>query len=132
MSKSRDNETEQMPDKIKLDKITLNKINQALDSGAENLDADVSRRLRMARHEAVEQLAQREQKKPSWHLWQPIAGGMALATVAAISIGINLSSHAVVEPDVFEDLTLLSASDEFELYEDMDFYYWLEIQSEQG
>ena len=101
----------------------LEKINRELDESAASLDADTLRKLRLARSNAIESL-----QKPR-QLWQPVGAFALVATVAAVAVSLQLRVTQVSEslPPI-EDVQLLSASDELELYEDLEFYQWLELE----
>ena len=100
----------------------INNIKQALDSSAEHLDADISRRLRLARANALEKLS----------FWKP-AGSFALASMLLMAIGVwqfgsNEHSKSVDGmAQVVEDLELIASSDSLHLYQNLDFYQWLEV-----
>lgn len=101
----------------------LKKIKRQLDESAVSLDADTLRELRLARSKAIESLHKPRQ------LWQPVGAFALVATVAAVAISLQLRVTQVSEslPSV-EDIQLLSASEELELYEDLEFYQWLELE----
>lgn len=96
-----------------------------LDKSVQDLDAQVRNRLRHARHRALE-------ARPSHTTWV-LAGGLAAASVAALAVTLWLVEPGVVEPipDV-QDLELLTAADNLEFYEDLEFYRWLADQDRAG
>jgi hypothetical protein len=104
----------------------INSTRQILDSSAEQLDADISRRLRLARAKALESYTQKHS------FWKP-AGGFALATMMLIAIGIwqfggNERGNTLNgEAQAIEDLELIASSDSLQLYENLEFYQWLEV-----
>ena len=104
----------------------INSTRQILDSSAEQLDADISRRLRLARAKALESYTQKHS------FWKP-AGGLALATMMLIAIGVwQFGSNERVntlngEAQAIEDLELIASSDSMQLYENLEFYQWLEV-----
>lgn len=105
----------------------INNIRQTLDLGAEHLDVNISRRLRLARAKAVDSYTDKHS------FWKP-AGGFALASMLLVAIGVwqfggyghgnkltGLPNQAV------EDLELIASSDSLYLYENLEFYQWLEV-----
>jgi len=104
----------------------INNIKQTLNSSAEHLDADISRRLRLARANALESY------KEKHSFWKP-AGSFALASMLLVAIGVwqfgsNEHSNTVDGmAQVVEDLELIASSDSLHLYQNLDFYQWLEV-----
>ena len=105
------------------------------DEGVEGMDAHTRSRLTQARHAAVAALAQ--QREPfirRW--WLPIAGLATAASVAVIVV-FNLNSAAneqqlAAASLAVEDIDILSGAENIELLEDMEFYAWLESESDQS
>ena len=104
----------------------INNIRQTLDNGAEQLDADISRRLRLARAKALESYTQKHS------FWKP-AGAFALASMLLVSIGVwQFGGNEHVNTDdgmaqAMEDLELIASSDSLHFYQDLEFYQWLEV-----
>ncbi len=104
----------------------INSIRQTLDSGVEQLDTDISRHLRLARAKAVDSYTE---KSP---FWKP-AGGFALAMMLLVAIGVwQFGGNERVKPVTamplaMEDLELVASSDSLQLYENLEFYRWLEV-----
>lgn len=97
----------------------LESIRSRLDEGLEHLDAATLSRLRQAREQA---LAQRYKKRRA--VWL-IPAGAAVAASILVALIINQPKPAP-EPDyLFDELEMLSAFDELDLYEDLEFYAWL-------
>jgi len=105
------------------DKSFTNSIRQVLDNSTEELNVDISRRLRLARYRALESY----EAKHSY--WKP-AGGFALASMLLVAIGvwqfsgIEKGNGMVQTMDVLE---LIASSDSLQLYEDLEFYQWLDV-----
>jgi hypothetical protein len=103
-----------------------NNIKQTLDSSAEQLDADISRRLRLARANALESY------KEKHNIWKP-AGSFALAGMLLVAIGVwQFSSNDDINTvdgmaQAMEDLELIASSDSLHLYQNLEFYQWLEV-----
>lgn len=104
----------------------IHNISQTLDSSVEQLDADISRRLRLARAKAVESYTAK------YSFWKP-AAGFALASMLLVTIGVwQFAGHESVQsvtalPHAMEDFELIAASDSLQLYENLEFYQWLEV-----
>jgi hypothetical protein len=106
-------------------------IREALDNSTGELDSDVSRRLRLARYRALE----RYEEKHSY--WKP-ASGFALATMLLAAIGVwqfggneqgveRLNESSTVIAQTMEDLELIASADSLQLYENLEFYQWLDV-----
>lgn len=102
-------------------------IRQRLDNSTEELDVEISRQLRLARYRALDSY----EEKHSY--WKP-AGGFALATMLLAAIGVwqfggNERGIESVNgmTQTMENLELIASSDSLQLYEDLEFYQWLEV-----
>ena len=105
----------------------LQRVKTALDAHEAQLDANTLRDLRLARHKALESL-----QKPR-RLWQPVALVAVAASVAVVAISLHvLQPKMPITAPGMEDMALISASDEFDLYENLDFYQWLEQEKHNG
>lgn len=104
----------------------VHNIKQTLDSSVEQLDVDISRRLRLARAKALES----HSEKHSY--WRP-AGGFALAAMLVAAIGVwQFAGHmpgpgVTATPQAMEDFEMIATSDSLQLYENLEFYQWLEM-----
>jgi hypothetical protein len=121
-----------------------------LDSIANRLDedfepaVDIQQRLHRARRMAVARAEERDQRRP-WRLVFPewlqsafaISGNLinpsldrALIAAACLFVTVSavmLSGQSPVDPfDAQQDMMLVASADELELYENLDFYLWLE------
>tara|TARA_R110000822_G_scaffold159476_8_gene299202 strand:- start:11484 stop:11804 length:321 start_codon:yes stop_codon:yes gene_type:complete len=86
-----------------------------LRSSERELDADTTQRLAQARMQALDGASQRRMPR----FFVPVTG-MALASVLAL---VLVLSPSLQNPQMNQDDVLLSEG--LDLYEDMDFYYWL-------
>jgi len=101
----------------------LDAIKQQLDESEQSLDQDTLRKLRQSRYAALEQL-----QKPKRY-WVPATAAMAMtAMVTVIGLQVMTPDSVVPQSPFMEDVNLLSASDELELYEELEFYQWLELE----
>jgi len=104
-------------------------VRRVLDASVAGLDAASRSRLTQARHRALE--ARGRQRSP----W---AAGLALGGVAA-SVGVLVIAYALWQGQVpaqsyeaLADLEVLTAGDQIELYEDLEFYEWLDSNAQTG
>jgi len=102
------------------DKLTRN-IKQTLDDSVQSLGGNTLSMIRQIRTQAVDKAVTRQSS------WSAIfTGALATACVMVFAVMILLKSplsNHIVPPD---DLDLISSSESLELYEDLEFYEWLE------
>jgi len=104
----------------------LQRVKDSLDSSEAQLDNDTLRQLRQARNKALARLPARRR------IWQPVG-----LTAIAASLALIVSLH-IMQPDIavnapaVEDINLLSAGDDLDLYENLDFYQWLALEQQNG
>ncbi|MGH8632067.1 MAG: DUF3619 family protein [Burkholderiales bacterium] len=95
-------------------------IRSRLDQSTEHLDAATLSRLAQARHAALEGPGRARTRR----YWLPAA---ALATAAsAVVVAVLVSRAPATSEPMLEDLELIAAPDELDLYGDLEFYAWLE------
>lgn len=101
-----------------------------LDRSAATLDEGIARRLRAARAETVA-AAGRPRRKLSWR-WLT-AGGFA--TVAALIVAgvlwMNSGRKATAVANL-DDMEIVTAKEQMQFYEDLDFYRWLAARENGG
>ncbi|MEP7042723.1 MAG: hypothetical protein ABI843_06650 [Dokdonella sp.] len=99
-----------------------------LDESAQNLDAATLSRLNRARQVA---LAPRRAARQGWLVGGSLAAA-ALALVIAVGIGHRTMSPPALPTDVAaqDDLDALVGDDSPDLYENLDFYAWLDAQQQ--
>lgn len=99
-----------------------------LDQSADALDAATLSRLNRARQAA---LAQRH--RATWPIW--MGGGLgacALALVVAFGVAQRTPLQSPVAIDAASDADAVAADDNLDLYENLDFYAWLDAQQQDG
>lgn len=99
----------------------LAKVQATLEHSLESIDADTKARLAASRRKAVVAIA----KSP--RSYKPVMMLAMAASVVVLAVGVALwwpSSHGTMP--AADDLSLLTAGDDFELLEDLEFYRWLE------
>ena len=96
----------------------LRQVRQHLDQHAETLDAPTAARLRAARERALD-----ASPRPGLR-WLPVTG---LATAAAAVLAVLIWQHGITDlPLSAQDWDMLASGEELELFEDWEFYAWLE------
>jgi hypothetical protein len=118
----------------------IERIRRRLDEDAAGLDSAALSRLRQARQRALS--AATQSRRPWWRArwlsdtsagdWLVPAG--AFTSIVATAFALTIM---VAEPDndltrEVEDLDLLTAGEELELYENLEFYQWLEDRGQTG
>ncbi len=118
----------------------IERIRRRLDEDVDRLDNATLSRLEQARRRALAAAAQPQ--RPWWRMtwlasrpagdWLVPAG--AFASVVATAVALTLM---VVEPGnrlarEADDLELLTAGEELELYENLEFYQWLQDREQTG
>lgn len=100
----------------------IKNIKQTLDQ--QTLDSDTTRRLKQARALAL-------QPTQAWWRTSYAVPAMALASLVSISLVLNLQLNqetSGITQDSIEVFELLSDRDDIELYENLEFYVWLDQQ----
>ena len=102
----------------------LQNVRRALDRSVEDLDAATASRITQARHAALEARGVALRR-----LWLPAAA--AVAASAAVVAVIVARAPEQAAPMV-EDLELIAAPDDLDLYRDLEFYAWLDTHESAG
>lgn len=100
-----------------------------LEQSAGELDAATLSRLNRARQAALAE-ANRRPRRPAL-LW-PAALAMASAFALAVVLVRQPPPAAPAAPVAAEDFDVIAAQDSLELYEDLEFYAWLDAQPADG
>lgn len=98
----------------------INKLKQVLDK--QELDKDIQQRLSNARYQALQQ----PQPSFSSRYATPM---VAFASICALAIAITLSLTPVEKPtgiDNIETFEIFTSNDSLEMYENLEFYLWLD------
>jgi hypothetical protein len=104
-------------------------ITSLLDQRAEELDGQTLSRLRQARSRALEQGPPIWKRFPRASDWV-LTGGFATATVAllAVTLWFDGAGEEMIPPVSAGDLEILASGEDLELYDQLEFYRWLEEQ----
>ncbi len=109
---------------------------QLLDESLDDLDEAILSRLRQNRQQAVKHATQTAEPLnqtsflfPAW--LAPISTGATFATVALVItlFGTQPLFQYVQDNDFMEDVQLLSAKEDLEFYQNIEFYLWLEDET---
>jgi len=106
-------------------------LNKTLKAGAARIDQRTRDDLARRRRDALD-LAENTRSR-TW-LWMP-GGAVAAAIVAALLAQpyVGKQTLPLVEADTADvDMELLLAEDSLELYEDLEFYEWLDVAGDAG
>lgn len=106
------------------DRELLEKVRATLDASTEDIDAATLRRLRQSRLDALEAAGAKRRLffLPRW----ATAGGVATVAVLGVAASVWLSATRPVLPEKqVEDLEIITAKEQLDLYADLEFYRWL-------
>lgn len=111
---------------------TLNRVRMALDKSVDELPQEVIRALRDRRLKAVALAERRERRLLSLPGWVTAGGVASLAIlVVAVSLWIAPVGKQLPEHDL-DELDLVTSGEQLELYEDLEFFLWLEERDNAG
>lgn len=96
----------------------------ALDRSVENIDAATASRITQARHAALDAAGSR-----SRNVWVPAAAAVA-ASAAIVAVIVTRAPEEAAP--MLDDLELIAAPDDPELYRDLEFYAWLDTHESAG
>ena len=108
-----------------------NNLKQTLDAGAARIDQSTRDELARRRRQVLDTAGQAPSR--NW-LWVP-AGGVAAALLAVLLVqpflGNQMPDSTFADKDDI-DMEILLAEEGLELYEDLEFYEWLDVVSDAG
>lgn len=104
----------------KTDQQFINAAKSGFDNSVEQLDAETLSRLNTIKNIALDS---GKKKHRQWILYP--AGAFVTACLAVIIFSV-VQPDTSTTPIKAEDIEILSASEGFDLYEDLEFYQWLE------
>ncbi len=104
-----------------------NHTRQTLDNSVDELDAATLSRIRQVRARAMEKA---EGKSINW--FGVTSGALATASVMVFAVIILMRSETLPQTVPVDDIELISSSESFEFYEDLEFYQWLETNELAG
>lgn len=112
------------------DSVFISKVKNTLDQSADALDAKTRARLRAARRAAFAQAPAPRVFSPRWLV--PAGAVAALAVVAALGLWWTPPAAPPPMAASVEEAELLFATDNLELYQNLDFYKWLAAKERSG
>lgn len=115
------------------EQLLLSAAKNTLEDSVNNIDQETLDRLAAMRLRAV-QAAASQSKAGGWRAinWLVPAGGFITAAVLVASVML-WSAGSVNEPApvaAIEDITILTDSEDLELYKDLEFYQWLAVNEQ--
>jgi len=104
----------------KKDQQLVNAIKSALDDSVTSIDANTVSRLTQIRNRALE----RAEKKTN--LWFVLPAGAIATACLALIVYSFVWNKEFDQPMTADDIELITSSDSLDLYEDLEFYEWLD------
>jgi hypothetical protein len=96
-----------------------------LDKSAENIDSATRAELRAIRQQALNA----HYAKPWWLAPAPAFAATAAVLVITLSVWLNQPSSLNTTP-AMDDMQLVTANDELDFYQELEFYEWLEHEQQ--
>lgn len=110
----------------------LGQARRTLRASEQRVDEDISARLAQARRKALATPRPSRLGRPGWVA--PL--GLAASLVLALGLWLAMPGARLAEPlaetGVFDDMGLLTSQADPELYDELEFYLWLEKAHEPG
>jgi hypothetical protein len=97
-------------------------IRKSLDDSVDTLDANTLSKIRQIRAQAVEKAETGKTNSRQRFL----VGGLATACIMVLAVMLLINSPTSMQTVPAEDLELISSSDNLDLFEELEFYEWLE------
>ena len=111
--------------KVEAEEQFAEKAKQLFDGSVDRLDAATLSRLNQGRHAALDQL-QKSRPSAVWVRWLPATGVAAAAIVTVMVMRGPNGVDIPVEADVAADFEILLEGESLEMFEELEFYSWLE------
>jgi len=120
--------------KHELDQPKLEKLaRQELDHSIDKLDESTLARLRVARKKAVDLTTNSPSTSYTGHLpalisrgWLPVGGIAATAAAVILTVSLSVTAPTLMDVTNLEDIAVLSATENLDLFDELEFYEWLE------
>ena len=110
------------------DEAFVRRVKAVLDEGNAKLDARVRSRLTQARYAALAQADTRPMLW--WRQWAPAAGVAAAAAMAVLIWPGTRQQHEQPPDEALNDLEIVLDGENLDLFEDLDFYEWVDADAE--
>ena len=115
----------------KSDQTFLESINRKLDQSVIDIDVSTKEALQKIRQQALSQKGNNRDVLWSWMKPVPLMAAVSLVLILSVSLRLTMDTMETLTP-ALEDIPLLTASDDIEFYNDLDFYQWLEAEKSNG
>ncbi len=112
------------------DKRFVRKAKSLFDDSVEHLDAATLSRLTRSRHRALEELERAGHRWPR-AFWIPATGIAAAMLVALLVLRVPLDTSPPIDQPLARDFDMLLEEDSLEMFEELEFYSWLELADAQ-
>ena len=96
------------------------------DGSVDKLDAATLSTLNHGRHRALEAT---RSPRGEWMRWAP-AAGVATAVLIAVMVTLPEPGQVEIMPEAMTDMDILLGEDNFDMYEELEFYSWLDVADE--
>lgn len=125
--KTTDEQSNQRPDEAVDERLT-DMAKKAFDQSVDELDAATLSKLNRGRQAALSELNRPKlfSARPSWMTWMPV-GGVAATVLIAVLVLRAPEPTGVIDASA-TDLEILLSEESIELFEDLEFYSWLDTQ----
>ena len=107
------------------------KAKSLFDDSVDRLDAATLSRLTQGRHRALEQLKRRGRHAPR-AFWMPATGLAAALLVAVLILRMPADTLTPIDQPVARDFDMLLEEHSLEMFEELEFYSWLELADAQS
>lgn len=111
----------------RIDQQMVQQAKEVFDESVDNLDAATLSRLNRGRQAALAQVARPGQE---WRRWMPVTGVAAAVLLAVITLRGPGDMEFTVAPA--SDLDILLSEESIEMFEELEFYSWLDMQDLEG
>jgi hypothetical protein len=107
------------------EKLLLEKVQDLLDQGTENLGTQTERRLEEIRGRALMDAGEKRSRFLHPRRWV-LAGSFAMASLVVVALFFFLSPSAETLPTGdLDELEIITSRERFDIYQNLDFYRWL-------
>ena len=113
------------------DKSFHENISSHLDQRVSDIDSQTVSALRHIRHDVLSETAGQHWSFSSLLKPMPLVTSLSFALVLSITLNMNMISETTPTP-ALEDIPLLTAKDDIEFYNDLEFYQWLDVHNSNG
>ena len=108
----------------------LKDINNMLNRRVEEIDENTKAALRNIRKAAIAQTVDRTANR--WQWLQPVPIIAMASIVLVVSVSLRTMTTSQQQSPALENIPLLTAADDINFYNDLEFYQWLEAEKING